>query len=95
MNQPTVLVNILDKDYHFACPPEERAALIEAARILNEMMKEIRRSGVGSFDRMAVMAALNLSHEALKNKTTAHNTVNNADIERLSLKIDACLKAYD
>ena len=67
MTQPnTVTVHILDKDYCIACPPEERANLESAARYLNDKMREIRSSGkVIGADRIAVMAALNITHELL------------------------------
>lgn len=64
-----VTVRILDKDYQVACPEDERAALLEAARLLNERMKQIRDGGkVIGVDRIAVMAALNISHELLETR---------------------------
>lgn len=64
-----VTIRILDKDYQVACPEDERAALVEAARLLNERMTEIRSSGkVVGADRIAVMAALNISHELLETR---------------------------
>ena len=62
-----VSVRILEKDYHVACPVEERAALLDSAEYLNRKMREIRDSGkVVGLDRVAVMAALNLANELLK-----------------------------
>lgn len=62
----TVTVHILDKDYCIACPTEERSNLESAARYLDGKMREIRSSGkVIGADRVAVMAALNISHELL------------------------------
>ena len=64
-----VTVRILDKDYQVACPDDERAVLLESAELLNRKMQEIRESGkVVGLDRVAVMAALNLSHEILQNQ---------------------------
>ena len=64
-----VTIRILDKDYQVACPEDERAALVEAARLLNDRMSEIRGSGkVVGADRIAVMAALNISHELLETR---------------------------
>ena len=64
-----VTIRILDKDYQVACPEDERAALVEAARLLNDRMTEIRGSGkVVGADRIAVMAALNISHELLETR---------------------------
>ena len=36
-----VTVDILDKEYLVACPPEERDALVESARMLNERMRKV------------------------------------------------------
>ncbi|MDH1264501.1 MULTISPECIES: cell division protein ZapA [unclassified Pseudomonas] len=62
----TVNVQILDKEYCIACPPDERANLESAARYLDGKMREIRSSGkVIGADRVAVMAALNITHDML------------------------------
>ncbi|MGH8372723.1 MAG: cell division protein ZapA [Gammaproteobacteria bacterium] len=61
-----VTVRILDKEYQVACTEDERLALLESAELLNSKMREIRAAGkVVGLDRIAVMAALNLSHEVL------------------------------
>ena len=62
----SVTVQILDKEYSIICPPEERNNLVGAARYLDGKMREIRSSGkVIGADRIAVMAALNITHELL------------------------------
>ncbi|HVA55211.1 MAG TPA: cell division protein ZapA [Gammaproteobacteria bacterium] len=69
-----VTVRILDKEYQVACPDDEREALLESAELLNRKMREIRESGkVVGLDRVAVMAALNLSHEILQNQAIAND----------------------
>ncbi|MBA1201544.1 cell division protein ZapA [Pseudomonas capeferrum] len=61
-----VTVQILDKEYSIICPPEERNNLVSAARYLDGKMREIRSSGkVIGADRIAVMAALNITHDLL------------------------------
>jgi cell division protein ZapA len=61
-----VSVRILEKEYHVACPAEERAALLDSAEYLNRKMREIRDSGkVVGLDRIAVMAALNITNDLL------------------------------
>jgi cell division protein ZapA len=61
-----VSVRILDKEYQFACPEEERAALLQSADHLDRVMREIRAGGrVVGLDRIAVMAALNMANELL------------------------------
>ena len=59
-----VTIEVLDKQYTVSCPPEEKQALLESARILNERLKEVRGGGkVLGTERMAVMTALNVIHE--------------------------------
>jgi cell division protein ZapA len=65
-----VSVRILEKEYQFTCPPDERAALLDSAEYLNSEMKKIRDSGkVIGLDRIAVMAALNMANELLRLRT--------------------------
>lgn len=62
-----VTVRILEKEYHVACPAEEKADLLASAELLNRKMRDIRDSGkVVGLDRVAVMAALNLANELIK-----------------------------
>ena len=63
----TVSVQILDKEYQVACPEDQQAELIISARYLDKQMRTIRDTGkVIGLERIAVMAALNISHELLK-----------------------------
>jgi cell division protein ZapA len=62
-----VTVRILEKEYHVACPAQEKSDLLASAELLNSKMREIRDSGkVVGLDRVAVMAALNLADELIK-----------------------------
>ncbi len=62
-----VSVRILEKEYHITCPLDERADLLDSAEFLNAKMREIRDSGkVVGLDRIAVIAALNMTNELLK-----------------------------
>ena len=63
----TVSVHILDKEYQVACPAEQEAELIVSASYLDRQMRTIRETGkVIGLERIAVMAALNISHELLR-----------------------------
>jgi len=65
-DKQTVAVNILDKEYLVAGPEEARYDLERSARYLDTKMREIRASGrVFGVERIAVMAALNITHEML------------------------------
>ncbi|MBQ0745248.1 MAG: cell division protein ZapA [Marinobacter sp.] len=71
----TVEVKILDKEYLVACPAEEQEALMRAARHLDSKMREIRTGGkVFGTERIAVMAALNMTHELLERDTMSDAT---------------------
>ena len=71
----SVTVQILDKEYSIICPPEERNNLVSAARYLDGKMREIRSSGkVIGADRIAVMAALNITHEMLHRQEDRSDT---------------------
>ncbi|MEP6133657.1 cell division protein ZapA [Marinobacter sp.] len=82
--QPTTVeVKILDKEYLVACPQEEQEALLRSARHLDTKMREIRASGkVFGTERIAVMAALNITNEILERDTmsdTASSILNAMD----------------
>jgi len=62
-----ISVMILDREYQFACAPEERADLREAAELLDGRMRDIKAQGnLMALERIAVMAALNMSDEIIK-----------------------------
>jgi cell division protein ZapA len=62
-----VSVIILDKKYQFACDPDQRTDLVEAARYLDECMTEIKETGrLMSLERIALQAALNFSADLLR-----------------------------
>lgn len=62
-----ISVEILDRQYQFACSPEESQALKEAAVYLDERMRSIKGAGrLMALERIAVMTALNLSDELLR-----------------------------
>lgn len=68
MNNPTKTLDIklLDRELRVACPEEERTELLEAVTYLDKRMREIRDAGkIASVERIALMAALNITHELL------------------------------
>lgn len=93
----TVNIRILDKEYQVSCPPDERNALLDAAKTLDEQMRTIRNSGsVIGLERIAVMAALNLTYELSKlENQTADQGVSNELTTRLDKKISAALQSLE
>jgi cell division protein ZapA len=63
-------VSIMGRDFTVSCADEERQGLLDAVDYLDKKMRDIRDSGkVVGTERVAIMAALNLSHEVLNTKT--------------------------
>lgn len=69
MSKNTLDVTILDRELRIACPEEERQGLMDAVAYLNRKMTEIRDAGkTTNVERIAIMAALNITHELLSMK---------------------------
>jgi cell division protein ZapA len=65
----TLDVTIFGREYKVACNENERAELAEAVAYLDRKMREIRDRGkVVGIDRIAVMAALNIAHDLLRER---------------------------
>ncbi|MGH8152568.1 MAG: cell division protein ZapA [Rhodanobacteraceae bacterium] len=62
----TVTVKLLDREFLVGCKPEEREGLLAAVEHLNRKMREIRHASRSpGYDRIAVLAALDITHELL------------------------------
>ena len=91
MSIETLSVHILGKDYQVTCPAGERDALLRAAAELDRRMREIRQTGhVIGIERIAVMAALNLSNEVLRQRRTASD-IDKTLLSDLHRRIDQAL----
>ncbi len=91
-----VNVSILGKEFQVASPEDEHQQLLQAANFLDKRMREIRESGkVLGIERIAIMAALNLSYELLNQSTseTEENSIINNKIQQLSDRIERSLEA--
>jgi cell division protein ZapA len=97
-------VMILGREYRVACAEDERAALLEAVAFLDARMREIRDGGkVSGVDRIAVMAALNIANELLRERKESSRgaavVVDAAEgrgrISRMNAVIDEALAVQD
>lgn len=94
----TTSVTILDKEYRISCPPEDQEALQVAARYLNHKMQEIRTTGkVIGVERIAVMAALNISYEFMQVRNQSENEKLDTQehINQLLGKLDQALESVE
>ncbi len=90
-----VSVTILEKKYQFACEPDQRNDLVEAARQLDETMTAIKDSGrLMSLERIALQAALNFSAAVVKMQRNEHIREEKIDrkIRLLADQLDDALK---
>lgn len=72
----TVTVKILDREYQVACPEDEIEALHSSARELDKRMADIRTNGkIIGMDRIAVLAALNATHDLMQLKSAYDDSV--------------------
>ena len=63
-------VNIMGREFTVSCTDEERESLLASVNYLDRKMRDIQNSGkVVGIDRIAVMAALNVTHEMLNGKS--------------------------
>ncbi len=92
----TVTVKLLDREFLVGCRPDEREGLLSAVEHLNQKMREIRHASRSpGYDRIAVLAALDITHELLMLQRSQQVVSSNAG-EQLALlrrKLEDALEA--
>ncbi len=89
-----VAIMILGKEYQIACPPEQEQGLLQAALNLDKQMRAISDSGkVIGLERIAIMTALNLSHELIQLRSANSSAVVGSEeqVTRMNTKLDSAL----
>jgi cell division protein ZapA len=62
-------VSIMGREFRVACSQDEQKELLKAVEYLSDRMREIRDAGkVIGVERIAIMAALNITHEYLSTR---------------------------
>ncbi|WHZ20452.1 MAG: hypothetical protein OJF55_002601 [Rhodanobacteraceae bacterium] len=92
----TVTVKLLDREFLVGCKPDEREGLLSAVEHLNRKMREIRHASRSpGYDRIAVLAALDVTHELLMLRRSQQTLSSNAgeQIAMLRRKLEAALDA--
>jgi cell division protein ZapA len=93
----TVAVTILDREFLIGCTPEERVGLLAAASYLDSKMREVRAATrAQGVDRIAVLAALNITHEFLQLKQRGENDSGTLaqHLQLLRSKLDGALATH-
>ena len=90
----SVQVKIMDNEYQVNCPPSDQEALIKSARYLDENMRKIKgRGNIHGVEKIAVMAAQNITHDMLRKNQlineTRHSTAQ--QVQGIETKIDSAI----
>jgi cell division protein ZapA len=91
-----IALKLLNKSFQVNCPTGAEEQLYAAADYLEQKMQEIHRSKrVIGLERIAIMAALNISHEllALRQQKEAYTQSINKHLQHLQNKIESVLIA--
>jgi len=93
MSKETTTVNILGASYKIACPPEESEEVKKAALFLDEKLNEVKEASGLDEKRAAIITALNISNEYLKNLSNVSQDENvNETLDELTNKIQNQIK---
>ncbi|MDG1229865.1 MAG: cell division protein ZapA [SAR86 cluster bacterium] len=93
MSKETTTVKILGASYKIACPAEEAEELKKAAIFLDTKLTEVKAASGLDEKRAAIITALNISNEYLKNLSDGtRDEEMNEGLENLTLKIQDQLK---
>ena len=89
-----VALKLLDREFLVACSEQERPGLLAAAALLDAKMRELRAaSRTPGFDRLAVLAALSLTHELvdLRQRHAVQERVLSEGLAALRQRLQAAL----
>ena len=87
-------VTIMGREFRVTCPEDEQQDLLSAVEFLDRKMREIRDSGkVIGIERIAIMAALNITHEFLTTRLAGRFDVGEFErrISRMQEQIDQAM----
>jgi cell division protein ZapA len=94
-SQKSVLnIRILGKEYKIGCSPELENSLLHAAQYLDHKMRGIRdQSNVTGLDKIAVLAALHITHELLNSNSEYFENTKQIQnrVEKLNQKIASAI----
>ena len=89
-----VALRLIDREFLIACAPDEREGLLDAASYLDRKMRELRsQARTPGFDRLAVLAAISITHEflSLRKQHSGPDPSVTESIATLRRKLEAAL----
>ena len=93
MSKETTTVKILGASYKIACPPEESEEVKKAAIFLDTKLTEVKEASGLDEKRAAIITALNISSEYLKNLSDVSRDESvNEGLENLTLEVQKQLE---
>lgn len=57
-------INVLGRDFQINCPDGEEESLMQSVNHLNQKVNQLKDSGIVGFDRILLMASLNIINES-------------------------------
>ena len=88
MAKESTTVKILGASYKIACPPEESEEVKKAAVFLDNKLNEVKQGSGLDEKRAAIITALNISNEYLKNLSNGvSDEATNESLENLTLEV--------
>lgn len=97
-SEHVVAITIYDRTYQIKCLAEEAALLQESAKYLDAQMRKINHtSQSNNTERLAIVAALNVTHElmAFKNQKNSYIDTMHEQIKLLQHRIQKFLGAKE
>lgn len=95
-NDNSLVIHLLDKEYRVACPEGEQDNLLAAARYLDEQMRTVREANVIGLERIAIMAALNMSDELLRARQAVNSDSDSeARVQALLTRLESEIQSFE
>lgn len=90
-------IKLLGREYRVACKPEERDGLLAAVAYLDEKMRDLGAKTNSAGERLAVMTALNITHEFLQFQRAGGFDIQTLKrrIERMNSRLDGALASQE
>lgn len=89
-----IMIDVLGKPFPIKCAESQKEYLQKAAEYLSEKMRYFRMQGIIEYEKIAVIAALNIVHQFLTQEAQKEGHLQNVNqrLEALQHKIDHALE---